>query len=197
MTAAHAPAPRTVLVIDNYDSFTFNLVQLLRAVDDTLDVRVVLNDRHTASELLATNPWRVVISPGPGSPRGAGVSNEVLARATVPVLGVCLGHQCIAEVFGASVIASGAPVHGKPATIRHTGTGLFRGVPQGFTAARYHSLHVDPATVPACLEVTAWTDEGVVMGLAHRERALVGVQFHPESVLTTEGEKLVRNFLAE
>jgi anthranilate synthase component 2 len=196
VTAALSPAPRTVLVIDNYDSFTFNLVQLLRAVDETVDVRVVLNDQHTASELLATNLWRVVISPGPGSPRDAGVSNELIATATVPVLGVCLGHQCIAAVFGASVIESGAPVHGKPAKIHHTGEGVFRGVPQGFTAARYHSLHVDRATLPACLEVTAWTNDGVVMGLAHRTRPLTGVQFHPESVLTTEGERLVRNFLA-
>jgi anthranilate synthase component 2 len=196
VTTAPSPAPRTVLVIDNYDSFTFNLVQLLRALDDTLAVRVVLNDRHTASELLATNPWRVLISPGPGSPRDAGVSNEIIARATVPVLGVCLGHQCIAARFGASVVESGAPVHGKPARIQHTGEGLFHGVAQGFTAARYHSLHVDRATLPACLEVTAWTDDGVVMGLAHRTRAIVGVQFHPESVLTTEGARLVRNFLA-
>jgi anthranilate synthase/aminodeoxychorismate synthase-like glutamine amidotransferase len=187
----------TILVVDNYDSFTWNLVQLLGAVAGArATVRVVLNDQHSVDELLAMDPWRVVISPGPGDPRSAGVSNALLARAVVPVLGVCLGHQCLASVFGASVIRGREPVHGKAAEIRHDGTGLFQGVPSPFTAARYHSLVVDEATLPPCLAVTARTADGVVMGLRHRERALMGVQFHPESVLTEHGAKLIENFLA-
>jgi anthranilate synthase/aminodeoxychorismate synthase-like glutamine amidotransferase len=189
---------RTILVVDNYDSFTWNLVQLLGAVaGERARVRVVLNDQHTVDELLATDPWRVVISPGPGDPRRAGVSNEVIERATAPVLGVCLGHQCLASVFGASVLRGSEPVHGKSAAIVHGGEGLFQGVPSPFTAARYHSLVVDPATVPACLAVTARTTDGVIMGLRHRTRRLEGVQFHPESVLTEHGATLIENFLAE
>lgn len=189
---------RTLLVVDNYDSFTWNLVQLLgAAAGSSVTVRVVLNDAHTVDELLASDPWRVVISPGPGDPSRAGVSNALIARATVPVLGVCLGHQCIASVFGGRVVRAAEPVHGKAASVYHAQNGLFEGIPSPFTAARYHSLAVDPASVPDCLEVTARTADGVVMALRHRERALYGVQFHPESVLTAWGDALVKNFLSE
>ncbi len=187
----------TILVVDNYDSFTWNLVQLLGAVaGERARVRVVLNDERTVDELLASDPWRVVISPGPGDPRRAGVSNELIARSTAPVLGVCLGHQCIASVFGARVVRGSEPVHGKSAEITHSENGLFQGVPSPFRAARYHSLVVDEATLPACIEVTARTSDGVVMALRHRERAITGVQFHPESVLTEHGATLIENFLA-
>ncbi len=187
----------TILVVDNYDSFTWNLVQLLGAVaGSSARVRVVLNDERTVDELLASDPWRVVISPGPGDPSRAGVSNALIARSTAPVLGVCLGHQCIASVFGARVIRGSEPVHGKSAAIIHGKSGLFQGVPSPFRAARYHSLVVDEATLPACIEVTARTADGVVMALRHRERAITGVQFHPESVLTEYGATLIENFLA-
>ncbi len=189
---------RTLLVVDNYDSFTWNLAQLLGAVaGSSVRVRVVLNDAHTVDELIASAPWRVVISPGPGDPSRAGVSNALIAKAPAPLLGVCLGHQCIASVFGARVVRAAEPVHGKAAAVHHSQNGLFEGIPSPFTAARYHSLAVDPASLPACLEVTARTADGVVMALRHRERALYGVQFHPESVLTAWGEALVKNFLSE
>ncbi len=189
---------RTLLVVDNYDSFTWNLAQLLGAVaGSSVRVRVVLNDAHTVDELIASDPWRVVISPGPGDPSRAGVSNALIARSTAPLLGVCLGHQCLASVFGARVVRAAEPVHGKSAAVHHHQNGLFEGISSPFTAARYHSLAVDPASVPDCLEVTARTADGVVMALRHRERALYGVQFHPESVLTAGGEALVKNFLSE
>ncbi len=189
---------RTILVVDNYDSFTWNLVQLLGAVAaGRARVRVVRNDERSVEELLAERPWRVVISPGPGDPSRAGVSNALVARATAPLLGVCLGHQCLAAAFGARVVRSREPVHGKAAEVFHDGRGLFEGLPSPFTAARYHSLAVDPATVPGCLEVTARTADGAIMALRHRERPLVGVQFHPESVLTECGADLVGNFLSD
>ncbi|PKQ20529.1 MAG: hypothetical protein CVT66_04245, partial [Actinobacteria bacterium HGW-Actinobacteria-6] len=186
-----------ILVIDNYDSFTYNLVQLLAALG--AEVRVERNDALTAAEALALAPAGVVISPGPGTPAEAGISADVVRAAVeagVPVLGVCLGHQVIAEVYGGSVCRSPKPVHGKTDDITHDGLGIFAGVPSPFTATRYHSLCVDATSVPdATLEVTAHTPDGVIMGLRHREKPVFGVQFHPESVLTPEGTKLLANFL--
>ena len=187
-----------ILVVDNYDSFTFNLVQLLRSVaGDGVEVRVVPHDAHSADTVLGWHPSHVVISPGPGSPTDAGVSLAVLGRSRVPTLGVCLGHQCLGALYGAEVVRGAAPVHGRASAIAHTGEGLFEGVPQRFLAARYHSLVVNPLTMSDALEATAWSDDGALMGLRAREQPWrVGVQFHPESVLTPEGPRLVRNFLA-
>ncbi len=157
---------------------------------------VVANDVRSADELLAASPWRVVISPGPGDPTRAGVSNELLLRAEVPTLGVCLGHQCLAHAYGGRVVRGAAPVHGKASPVAHDGRGVFAGLPSPLRAARYHSLVVDEASLPPCLEVTARSDDGAVMGLRHRERPVAGVQFHPESVLSEHGAALARNFLA-
>ena len=183
-----------ILVVDNYDSFTFNLVQVLVTLDP--DVRVVRNDAMTAEAALALGPSRIVISPGPGRPEDAGIS-EALIRLDedVPLLGVCLGHQAVGHVFGGSVVRAPVLMHGKTSEIHHTGTGLFAGLGNPFVATRYHSLVVDGASVPAELEVTARTADGLVMGLAHRSRPVAGVQFHPESILTLEGERLLRNFV--
>jgi len=186
-----------ILVVDNYDSFTFNLVQLLRHVGGTgTDVRVVTHDAYDAATLLGWGPSHVVISPGPGDPSQAGVSLEVLRRVEVPTLGVCLGHQCLGALYGARVVQGAAPVHGRASAIVHTGDGLFAGLPVPFWAARYHSLVVEAEGLPDALEATAWTDDGVLMGLRVRGRPVVGVQFHPESVLTPEGPRLMANFLA-
>jgi len=185
-----------ILIIDNYDSFTYNLVQLLAALGAEVEVR--RNDVITPEEALALSPAGIVISPGPGTPEDAGISRDVIraaAEAGVPVLGVCLGHQCIAEVYGGSVCRSPKPVHGKTDQITHDGTALFAGIPNPFTATRYHSLCVDAASVPDVLAVQATTPDGVIMGLHHRELPIFGVQFHPESVLTPEGAKLLANFL--
>jgi len=185
-----------ILVIDNYDSFTYNLVQLLSALG--ADVEVRRNDALTAEEALALGPRGIVISPGPGTPDDAGISRDVVraaASADVPLLGVCLGHQCIAEVFGGSICRAPKPVHGKTDAVHHDGTGLFRGVPNPFTATRYHSLCVDAESLPGQLRVTARTGDGLIMGLQHESRPVFGVQFHPESVLTPEGTKLLANFL--
>ena len=185
-----------VLVIDNYDSFTYNLVQYLGELGARLVVR--RNDEATLDELKALAPERVVISPGPGRPEQAGVSLDVIREfgQRVPLLGVCLGHQAIGLAFGADVVRAPAPVHGKTATVEHDGRGVFAGVTPGFQAARYHSLVVAEATVPADLEVCARTrEDGIVMGLRHRQRRIHGVQFHPESVLTHEGRRILRNFL--
>ncbi len=185
-----------ILVIDNYDSFTYNLVQLLAALGAEVEVR--RNDALTAEEALALSPCGIVISPGPGTPDDAGVSRDVIraaATAGVPLLGVCLGHQCIADVYGATICRAPSPVHGKTDEIEHGGEDLFAGVPNPFTATRYHSLCVDSDTVPDALEVQARTRDGIVMALRHREMPIFGVQFHPESVLTPEGAKLLANFL--
>lgn len=185
-----------ILVVDNYDSFTFNLVQLLgRVAGPGVELRVVRNDAHAAEEIWSWGPSHVVISPGPGNPSGAGVSGALITAGRSPVLGVCLGHQCIGAAWGARVERAPEPVHGRAWSVRHDGRGIFTGVGNPLVAARYHSLAVARATVPACLEVCAETAEGVVMALRHRERPVVGVQFHPESVLTREGDALVRNFL--
>jgi anthranilate synthase/phosphoribosyltransferase len=185
-----------ILVIDNYDSFTYNLVQLLAALG--AETRVERNDALTADEALELKPAGIVVSPGPGTPADSAISSDVVraaAAARIPVLGVCLGHQVIAEVFGATVCRAPRPVHGKTDQIEHDGTGVFAGLPDPFTATRYHSLCVDPSTVTDPLRITAHASDGVVMGIAHRELPIFGVQFHPESVLTPEGAKLLANFL--
>jgi len=184
-----------VTVIDNYDSFTFNLVQALLVLGAR--VAVVRNDERTVDEILAEAPDRLLISPGPGGPSEAGISLELIRRAAgrIPLLGVCLGHQCLAEVFGGRVVRV-APVHGKTSRVLHGDTGLFAGLPQGFETARYHSLAVDPETLPEELVVTARTPDGVIMGLRHRDLALAGVQFHPESFMTPVGPRLLARYLA-
>ena len=185
-----------ILVIDNYDSFTYNLVQLLAALGAEVEVR--RNDVITAEEAMALEPAGIVISPGPGRPEDAGVSRDVIRAAAerrLPLLGVCLGHQCIAEVFGGEVCLAPKPVHGKTDEIEHGGRGLLAGVPSPFTATRYHSLCVESDSVPDVLEVQAHTPDGVVMAVQHRELPIFGMQFHPESVLTPEGAKMLANFL--
>ncbi len=184
-----------ILVVDNYESFTFNLVQFLARLDP--DVRVVRNDAAAARELLAWRPDRIVISPGPGRPEDAGVSCDLIREdETVPLLGVCLGHQALGHVFGGKVVRAPVLMHGKTSEIAHDGAGLFAGLSNPFTATRYHSLVVERASVPPALAITAEAD-GLVMGLKHRSRPLAGVQFHPESILTPEGEKLLANFVKE
>lgn len=185
-----------VLVIDNYDSFTYNLVQYLGELGATVIVR--RNDEATIDELKALNHARVVISPGPGRPEQAGVSLDVIKEfgPRMPLLGVCLGHQAIGLAFGGEVIRAPLPIHGKTSTVEHTGTGVFAGLSASFQAGRYHSLVVSERTLPAELEVTARTkDDNLVMGLRHRSLPIHGVQFHPESVLTNEGRRILRNFL--
>ncbi len=184
-----------ILVIDNYDSFTYNLVQELAQLSPE-PLEVVRNDAATVDELLGHGPKAIVISPGPGRPADSGVSPELIERAAkIPILGICLGHQALAMVHGGRIVRAPEPVHGKTSAIHHTGDGLFRGMPDPMTATRYHSLVVERDSVPACLEITAWTDDGLVMGLAHRERPHHAVQFHPESYLTREGMRLLSNFL--
>jgi len=182
-----------ILLVDNYDSFTFNLFQYLGELGS--EVRVVRNDALSVEDALALRPDRIVISPGPGTPDEAGISIELIRHATVPVLGVCLGHQALGQAFGGQVVRATKLMHGKTSEIRHDGRTIFTGLPDTFTATRYHSLVVSPESVPDCLEVSAWTEGGVVMGLRHKERPLEGVQFHPESILTAVGKDLLRNFL--
>jgi anthranilate synthase component 2 len=190
-----------LLMLDNYDSFTYNLVQYFGELGQ--DVRVVRNDAMTVAEIAALKPSRIVISPGPCTPDQAGVSLEVLAKLSgqVPILGVCLGHQSIGQAFGGKVIRAKTIMHGKTSPIRHTGKGVFAGVPDPFEATRYHSLVVDRASLPDCLEITAWTETAdggfdEIMGLRHKTLPVEGVQFHPESILTQHGHDLLRNFLA-
>lgn len=184
-----------ILVVDNYDSFTYNLVHLVAA--ETADVRVVRNDEVTVADVAAMAPAGILISPGPGRPAEAGVSEALIRELgpTVPVFGVCLGHQAIGEVYGGRVVHAPTLMHGKTSLISHDGAGVFEGVEADFVATRYHSLVVDRASLPDALAVTAETDEGVVMGLRHREHPVEGVQFHPESILTTEGPRIVRNWV--
>jgi anthranilate synthase component 2 len=185
-----------VLVIDNYDSFVYNLVQYLGELG--VEPLVHRHDELTLDEIAALDPDAVLISPGPGRPEDAGLSNDVIRRfaGVRPILGVCLGHQCIGQVYGGEIVRAPAVMHGKTSLIHHSGEGVFAGLPDPFEATRYHSLVVDRPSVPADLEVTAWTDDGVVMGLRHRTLAVEGVQFHPESILTASGHDLLRNFLA-
>jgi len=184
-----------VFMIDNYDSFTYNLVQFLGELG--ADITVKRNDHVTVAEIEAAAPTHLVVSPGPCTPNEAGISMEAIAHfgaARLPVLGVCLGHQAIGQVYGGVVRRAGAPVHGKTDQIHHDGAGVFAGLPDPFTATRYHSLVVDEA-LPACLALTAWNAEGIVMGVSHRELPVHGVQFHPESVLTEVGLDLLATFL--
>jgi anthranilate synthase/aminodeoxychorismate synthase-like glutamine amidotransferase len=184
-----------VLVLDNYDSFTYNLVQYLGELG--AQVEVFRNDVLPADRLMKKRWDRVVISPGPGVPARAGITLPLVKEAAgrVPLLGVCLGHQAIGEAFGGRVVRAPAIFHGKTSEIHHDGRTLFRGVPSPFTATRYHSLVIDPGSLPACLEVSARTEDGVIMGVRHRSLDVEGVQFHPESILTREGMRLLRNFL--
>jgi anthranilate synthase component 2 len=189
-------APR-VLVIDNYDSFVYNLVQYLGELG--AEPLVHRHDELGLDEIAALDPDAVLISPGPGRPEDAGLSNRVIEHfaGRRPVLGVCLGHQCIGQVYGGEVVRAPEIMHGKTSLIRHDGTGVFAGLPQPFEATRYHSLVVERSSVPPELEITAWTDDGTVMGLRHRTLPVEGVQFHPESILTGSGHDLLRNFLAQ
>ncbi|HPA19868.1 MAG TPA: aminodeoxychorismate/anthranilate synthase component II [Verrucomicrobiae bacterium] len=186
-----------VLVIDNYDSFTYNLVQYLGELGAQIEVR--RNDEVTIEEIRRMGPDRIVISPGPCTPLEAGISNEVVKvfGPEMPLLGVCLGHQCIGHVFGGKVVSAPRLMHGKVSAIKHDGTGVFRGLPDPFDATRYHSLIVRRDTVPDCLRITAEAsdDPSEIMGFAHREYPIHGVQFHPESILTREGKRLLKNFL--
>jgi anthranilate synthase/aminodeoxychorismate synthase-like glutamine amidotransferase len=185
-----------VLVIDSYDSFVYNLVQYLGELG--ADPIVVRNDELTVDEALALEPDAVLLSPGPGRPEDAGIicaAIPAFAERGTPVLGVCLGHQAIGHVFGATVERAPHLMHGKTSPILHHGTGVFEGLPSPLTATRYHSLVVAPSTVPDCLEVTATTDDGIIMGVRHRELPVEGVQFHPESILTVAGHQLIANFL--
>jgi anthranilate synthase component 2 len=184
-----------VLLVDNYDSFTYNLYQYLGELGAEVEVR--RNDQISVSEALAGKPDRIVISPGPGNPDQAGISLELVRSvpADLPLLGVCLGHQALGQAFGGKIVRAPSLMHGKTSEIGHDGRGVFAGLPQPFTATRYHSLVVARETVPDCLEVSAWTADGVVMGLRHRTRRLEGVQFHPESIMTPAGMDLLRNFL--
>ena len=184
-----------LFILDNYDSFTYNLVQYFG--DLGAEPMVCRNDEITVEELANMRPDRICISPGPGTPRDAGISEDIIRELgpRVPVLGVCLGHQAIGEVYGGEVVRAGRLMHGKTSPILHEGEGLFAGLPNPFEATRYHSLVVKPESVPTCLEITATTAEGEIMGLRHRDFPVHGVQFHPESILTTEGKRLLENFL--
>jgi anthranilate synthase/aminodeoxychorismate synthase-like glutamine amidotransferase len=184
-----------ILMIDNYDSFTYNLVQYLGSLG--AKVKVFRNDKITIARVKKLNPKKIVISPGPGRPENAGISCEIIRRLApyIPMLGVCLGHQCIGYVYGASIINAKVLMHGKTSMIYHNKKTIFKGLPNPFEATRYHSLIVDKKTLPKCLEITAWTKEGEIMGLKHKEYPLWGVQFHPESILTKVGKDLLKNFL--
>ena len=191
-----------LLMIDNYDSFTYNLVQYLGELGE--DVRVVRNDELSVEQIRKLAPERIVISPGPGTPNQAGVTLEMIAKlgAQIPILGVCLGHQSIGQVFGGAVVRAREIMHGKTSLIHHTGKGVFAALPNPFVATRYHSLVVEKSSVPAVLEVTAWTqnaDDGIdeIMGFRHKVLPIEGVQFHPESILTEHGHALLRNFIGE
>ena len=184
-----------LLVIDNYDSFTYNLVQYFGELGQAMEVR--RNDEVTVEEIRKLAPSHICVSPGPCTPDDAGVSCEVVREfgATVPLLGVCLGHQSIGQVYGGEVVRADRLMHGKTSPIHHNGEGVFAGLSNPFTATRYHSLIVKRDTLPDCLEVTAWTDQEEIMGLRHKEHPVHGVQFHPESILTEDGKKMLRNFL--
>ena len=185
-----------VLIIDNYDSFTYNLVQYLGEMQ--VEMQVHRNDQISLEQIRALKPERILISPGPCSPKESGLSNEIIRTfsSQIPTLGVCLGHQCIGQLYGGQVVRAGQVMHGKTSMITHSGDGLFAGLPSPFEATRYHSLVVERASVPDCLEITAETDDGVIMGLRHRELPVEGVQFHPESILTAGGHQLLENFLS-
>jgi para-aminobenzoate synthetase component 2 len=184
-----------LVMIDNYDSFTYNLVQYLGELGE--EIKVFRNNRITISEIEALNPGRIVISPGPCTPKEAGISVRVITHfaGKVPLLGVCLGHQCIGAAYGGDIIRAPRLMHGKTSRIYHDGQTIFTGLPNPFEATRYHSLIVRRETIPECLEITAWTDADEIMGVRHREHIVEGVQFHPESILTSAGKDLLGNFL--
>ncbi len=184
-----------LLIIDNYDSFTYNLVQYFGELGE--EVRTVRNDEINLDEIREMAPDRICISPGPKTPAQAGVSIDILRQfqGKLPILGVCLGHQAIGAAFGGNVIRAKQVMHGKTSQIAHTGVGVFKDLPSPFTVIRYHSLAIERASLPSCLEVTAWTDDGEIMGVRHKEFTIEGVQFHPESILSEHGHKLLQNFL--
>jgi len=183
-------------LIDNYDSFTYNLYQYLGELGAS--VQVFRNDAVSVADLAARGPCKLIVSPGPGVPDAAGISCAAVAHfaGKIPILGVCLGHQCIGQVFGGVIVRARRLMHGKTSPIRHDGQGLFAGMPNPFAATRYHSLLLDAARCPACLDVTAWADDDEIMAVRHRDMPVVGVQFHPESIATPDGKQLLRNFLA-
>ena len=184
-----------LLLIDNYDSFTYNLYQFLSELG--AEVEVVRNDAVTLDDVERMSPERIVISPGPCTPSEAGISTGVVQRfgGRIPLLGVCLGHQCIGAAYGAKVSSAGEIVHGKMSSIRHDGKGVFAGLPSPLEGIRYHSLAIEPDSTPDVLEITAWSDSGVIMGVRHKELPVEGIQFHPESIMTKNGKQLLRNFL--
>jgi len=184
-----------LVMIDNYDSFTYNLVQYLGELGEV--IKVYRNDQVTVDEIEGQKPERIVISPGPRTPNEAGISNEILRRfgGKVPILGVCLGHQCIGHVFGGEVVRAPRLMHGKTSMIQHDGKTIFAGLSNPFEATRYHSLIIRRETLPDCLEITAETDQGEIMGVRHKQHKIEGVQFHPESILTESGKDLLRNFV--
>jgi len=186
-----------ILVIDNYDSFTFNLVQYLGILGAKVEVR--RNDAITVEDIKTLKPERILISPGPCTPNEAGISMDVIREYSgkLPILGVCLGHQSIGQVFGGAIIRAAQIMHGKTSPMEHTSTGVFSGLPSPFLATRYHSLVVDKTSLPECLQVTAWSDDREIMGIRHREHPTQGVQFHPESILTEHGLDLMRNWLED
>jgi anthranilate synthase component 2 len=185
-----------IFILDNYDSFTFNLVQYLGELG--AEIEVERNDRIAPEEVIARKPDGIVVSPGPCTPNEAGISMDLIREAgkkSIPLLGVCLGHQSIGQVFGGKVIRAGQVMHGKVSQIHHNGTGLFAGIENPFVATRYHSLVVERESLPDCLEITAWTEDGTIMGLAHKDLPIFGVQFHPESILTDAGKTILSHFL--
>ena len=188
-----------ILVIDNYDSFTYNLVQIIGSISDGVPVKVYRNDALTLAGIERMAPTRIVISPGPGRPQDAGITQAVIERfgPRIPILGVCLGHQAIGEVYGARLVSASRLVHGKASRVYHCGTGIYKGLNNPFAAGRYHSLILSPGSLPECLQLTAWTAEGEIMGIRHKVYQVEGVQFHPESILTAEGKELLANFLAD
>src|SRR5579864_2262650 len=194
-----SPLDRLVMIvlIDNYDSFTYNLVQRLGEIDPSLELLVVRNDQFNLEDIEAKHPTHLIISPGPCTPREAGISNDVVARfgPELPLLGVCLGHQCIGFTFGAEIVRADRIMHGKTSMIHHDGKGIYRGLPNPFEATRYHSLVVKPGTLSDDFEVVAWTDQNEIMGIRHKRYPLEGVQYHPESFLTLAGTQLLRNFI--
>ena len=184
-----------LLMIDNYDSFTYNVVQYLGELGE--DIQVFRNDRITISEIERMRPDRIVISPGPCTPKEAGISIDTIRRfaGKVPILGICLGHQAIGAAFGGEIVRAPHLMHGKTSLIHHDGKTLFEGLPDPFEATRYHSLIIKRDTLPHCLDISAWTDDGIIMGVRHKEFLIEGVQFHPESILTTVGKDLLKNFI--
>ena len=184
-----------LLMIDNYDSFTYNLVQYFGELKEK--VKVFRNDKITFSDIDKIKPDKIVISPGPGRPESAGLSKEIIStcKGQYPILGVCLGHQCIGEVFGADIIRANRIMHGKTSKIEHNNSNLFKNIPNNFEATRYHSLIINKKTIPDCFKISAWTDQDEIMGVSHEKYLIEGIQFHPESILTGQGKEILNNFL--